>query len=112
VGLFAGILGVGGGPILISLLIAVLHIPTRVAIASSLPLVFIALIAGFLGKLTTFQIPFFLSLILVCGVVPGTRLGGLMNRMVDEKLLRGSLAVVVFASGIKVWWEIAHRLWT
>ena len=52
VGLLSGIV-VGGAFILIPIMISILHIPTRVTIASSLAIVFLSSIGGTLGKVMT-----------------------------------------------------------
>lgn len=111
VGVIAGILGVGGGLLLIPLLIGVVHVPTKVAIGNGLPIVFLSTLAGFLGKLSTLQLPFLYAAFLVFGVIPGTKLGTVVNKKVDARVLRGVFAAVVIVSGIKVWWRIAHGFW-
>jgi len=57
IGFLGGLVGQGGSFILIPLMLYVLRLPTRVVIGSNLALVFLASLAGFVGKAATGRCP-------------------------------------------------------
>jgi hypothetical protein len=106
IGLLGGLVGQGGSFILIPLMLYVLHIPTRVAIASNLPVVLMSSSAAFLGKLGTLQIPLALAGALVLGVVPGARLGAALSRRMDVRALRVILALLISLAAVRIWMKV------
>ena len=57
IGVLGGLVGAGGSFMLVPMMIYALRIPTKITVGSSLTVVLLSSIAGFLGKLTTAQIP-------------------------------------------------------
>lgn len=102
VGGLGGLVGQGGSFLLIPLMLHVLKLPLRVAIGSNLAIVFMASLAGFLGKLATDQIPLVAAVFLVAGSVPGAWLGSTLSRRTSLAHLRGVLAIVIGAAAIKL----------
>ncbi len=95
VGFLGGMVGQGGSFILIPLMLHVLRLPTRVAIGSNVGIVFVASIAGFVGKLGTGQVPLLPAATLVVGAVAGAYLGSAISLRTRPAWLRRGLAVVV-----------------
>lgn len=63
IGIGSGIVGAGGGFLLIPSMLLILHIPTRITIASSLAITFISSLAGSFGKIVTGQVEYLLQLL-------------------------------------------------
>ena len=59
VGIGSGIVGAAGGFLLVPIMLTVLHIPTRMTIATSLAVTFISSIGSSVGKLITGQVDYF-----------------------------------------------------
>jgi len=104
VGLLGGLVGQGGSFILIPLMLHVLKLPTRVVIGTSLILVLLSSLAGFVGKFATGQVPVVLAVCLVLGAVPGALIGSSVGLKTRPDRLRLLLAGVVAlgASGIGI----------
>lgn len=106
VGLMAGLVGAGGGFLLVPLLLAVVGVPIRVTIGSSLAITALAALAGFAGKLLTAQIPLVPTLAVVLGAVPGAQLGAALSRRVPAAGLKATLFVFVVLTAIRVWSDL------
>jgi len=103
VGILGGLVGQGGSFILIPLMTAFVQIPTRIAIGSNLAIVLLSSIAGFIGKATTGQINWLMTLPIVLTVIPAARLGSLVSRKTPVTRLRWVLAVLIAAAAIRIW---------
>lgn len=95
IGILGGLVGQGGSFILIPLMLHALRLPTRVAIGSNLALVFLASMAGFLGKATTGQVPFIPAMLLILAAIPGAQIGSILSHRTSSRWLRTTLAVVI-----------------
>lgn len=95
IGFLGGLVGQGGSFILIPLLLHVLRLPTRVVIGSNLALVFLASLAGLVGKAATGQVPFLPAVLLVLAAVPGAQIGSIVSHRTSPRWLRSTLAVVI-----------------
>jgi len=102
VGFIGGMVGAPGAYIFIPLMIYVMGIPTRVALGSTMGIVFISSIAGAFGKLITLQVPYLLTAAVVLGTLPGARLGGMFSHRVPVKTLRRFLAVIISYAAIRM----------
>lgn len=106
VGLLSGVVGAGGAFILIPIMISILHIPTRVTIASSLAIVFLSSIGGTLGKVMTGHVLWMPAAILVIGSLLGAPAGAAIGKRANVQILQYALAVLILATAIQVWWKI------
>ena len=106
VGLAAGVVGAGGAFLLVPLLLAVVGVPIRVSIGSSLAMTALAATAGVIGKLVTGQVPLAPALVVALGAVPGAQLGALASRRLAGPALKGILFVVIVITGVRVWWHV------
>jgi uncharacterized membrane protein YfcA len=95
IGILGGLVGQGGSFILIPLMLHVLRLPTRVVIGSNLALVFLASLAGFVGKAVTGQVPLIPAALLVLAAVPGAQIGSVLSHRTSPRWLRTTLAVVI-----------------
>lgn len=100
VGLLTGILGVGGGFLIVPALVILVGMPVHHAIGTSLIVIAMNSLAGFIGHLdgTVLDIPLILTFIIagVFGTFAGTQLGKRLNAV----LLRKSFSVFVISLAI------------
>jgi uncharacterized membrane protein YfcA len=106
IGLCMGMVGAGGAFVLVPLMINFFNIPTRVTIGSSLGIVLMSSIAGFIGKAATGQIPHLLALALVIGAIPGALAGSFLSNRIGVKHLKLLLAGIIGLAGGSVWLEL------
>jgi uncharacterized protein len=109
IGLVAGIVGAGGAFLLVPVLVGVMRIPMRVSIGTSLAMVSMAAVTGFLGKAVTGQIPLWPAATVVLGSLSGAPLGGRVSRRVPVMVLRGVLAVIIALVMLRVWLDVASH---
>ncbi len=102
VGLLGGLVGQGGSFILIPLMTAFVHVPTRIAIGSNLAIVLFSSIAAFIGKAVTGQIEWLLSIPIVLAVIPAAAFGGMMSHRVSVLYLRRILAILIGVAAIRI----------
>jgi len=109
IGLVAGLIGAGGAFLLVPVLVGVMRIPMRLSIGTSLAVVGISAVTGFLGKALTGQIPLWPAVTVVLGSLTGAPLGGRLSRRVPVPVLRGVLAGIIALVMLRVWYDvIAH----
>lgn len=106
VGIGAGIVGAAGAFLLVPIMLVVLKIPTRMTIASSLAITFISSIGSTIGKLTTGQVEYFPALIMVIASLIASPLGAMAGKKVNTKVLQVILAILIFATAVKIWMDI------
>ncbi|UOQ93943.1 sulfite exporter TauE/SafE family protein [Halobacillus shinanisalinarum] len=108
VGLGAGIVGAGGAFLLVPIMLVILKIPTRVTIATSLAVTFISSIGATTGKIATGQVPFVPALVMVVASLIASPLGATLGKKINSRYLQGILALLIFATTIKIWFDILY----
>ncbi|GGA22635.1 sulfite exporter TauE/SafE family protein [Psychrobacillus lasiicapitis] len=106
VGVAAGIVGAGGAFLLVPIMLTVLKIPTRMTIASSLAITLISSIGAISGKVSTGQVEFLPSLIMVIASLIAAPLGAMTGKKLNTKVLQIILAVLIFVTAVKIWLDI------
>lgn len=106
VGLGAGIVGAAGAFLLVPIMLVVLKIPTRMTIASSLAITFISSIGATVGKITTGQVDYGPAAIMVIASLIASPLGAIAGKKINTKILQVILALLIFATAIKIWMDI------
>lgn len=106
VGLAAGFVGAGGAFLLVPLLIAVVGVPLRTTIGSSLAITAFGATAGAIGKIVTLQVPFALALAVAAGAVPGAQLGAAVSRRLPVGHLKLVFFAVTVLTAVRVWWHV------
>lgn len=106
VGVGAGIVGAAGAFLLVPIMLVVLKIPTRMTIASSLAITFISSIGATVGKITTGQIDYFPAFIMIIASLIASPLGAMAGKKMNTKILQVTLAIIIFATAIKIWLDI------
>ena len=102
VGFVGGMVGAPGAYIFIPSMVYILKTPTRIALGSTMGIVFVSSISGALGKIVTFQVPYILTAAVVAGTIPGARMGGHFSHRVPVKLLRRILAFIITYAAIQM----------
>ncbi|OHR67344.1 hypothetical protein HMPREF3291_00670 [Bacillus sp. HMSC76G11] len=106
VGVGSGIVGAAGAFLLVPIMLVVLKIPTRMTIASSLAITFISSIGATVGKITTGQVDYYPAIIMVVASLIASPLGAIAGKKVNTKVLQIILAVLIFATAVKIWMDI------
>lgn len=106
VGIGSGIVGAGGGFLLIPIMLLILRIPTRMAIASSLAITFISAVAGSVGKITTGQVDYLPTIIIIFAGLIAAPIGAKVSTKLNTKVLENILAVLILVTAVKIWMDI------
>jgi uncharacterized protein len=106
VGIGSGIVGAAGAFLLVPIMLVVLKIPTRMTIASSLAITFLSSIGATVGKISTGQVEFLPSVIMIVASLIASPLGAMAGKKVNTKVLQVVLAFLILATAIKIWMEI------
>ncbi|MEH7331774.1 sulfite exporter TauE/SafE family protein [Neobacillus drentensis] len=103
VGIGAGIVGAGGAFLLVPIMLAVLKIPTRMTIASSLAITLISSIGAVSGKIATGQMPILPSIIMVVASLIASPIGANAGKRVNTKVLQVIMGILILATAVKTW---------
>lgn len=106
VGIGSGIVGAGGGFLLIPIMLLILRVPTRMAIASSIAITFISSVAGSIGKISTGQVDYLPAVIVIIAGLIAAPIGAKISKSMSTKVLQRILAFLILATAIKVWIDI------
>jgi uncharacterized membrane protein YfcA len=104
--MLSGIVGAAGAFITVPIMLVVLKIPTRVAIASSLAITFISSIGSATGKVMGGHMLLVPSVVMVVASIIASPLGAKIGQRMNVKVLQGVLAVLITATVIKIWFDI------
>ncbi|WP_127530995.1 sulfite exporter TauE/SafE family protein [Paenibacillus kobensis] len=106
VGLLSGVVGAAGAFITVPIMLVILKIPTRVAIASSLAITFISSIGSTAGKVMGGHMLLIPSIVMIVASIAGSPIGAKLGQKMNVKALQGLLAVLITATVIKIWIDI------
>lgn len=106
VGICAGVVGAGGAFLLVPIMLVVLKIPTRMTIASSLAITLISSIGAIVGKVSTGQVHFLPSLIMVAASLLSSPLGANVGKKINTKVLQVIMGLLILITAVKVWMGI------
>ncbi|WP_068776248.1 sulfite exporter TauE/SafE family protein [Paenibacillus sp. FJAT-26967] len=106
VGILSGIVGAAGAFITVPIMLVILKIPTRVAIASSLAITFISSIGSSVGKVMGGHMLLVPSIIMVVASIIASPLGAKAGQKMNIKVLQWILAGLITATVIKIWIDI------
>jgi uncharacterized protein len=106
VGIGSGIVGAAGAFLLVPIMLVVLKIPTRMTIASSLAITFLSSIGATLGKISTGQVAFLPSVIMIVASLIASPLGAMAGKKINTKILQVVLAFLILATAVKIWMDI------
>ena len=103
IGMLSGIVGAAGAFITVPVMLVVLKIPTRVAIASSLAITFIASIGSTIGKLMGGHMLLIPSIAMIVASVIAAPIGAMISKKLNTKVLQCILALLITGTVIKIW---------
>lgn len=106
VGVLSGIVGAAGAFITVPIMLVILKIPTRVAIASSLAITFLSSIGSTGGKLMGGHMLLIPSLVMIVASVIGSPIGARLGQRMNVKMLQWLLSGLITATVIKIWLDI------
>lgn len=109
IGIASGLVGAGGAFLLIPVLVAVLRVPVRLSIGTSLAITAVSASMGFAGKALTAQIPLWPALAVIAGSLSGAPLGARASRRAPIGVLRAVLAALIAVVMIRVWVDVFSR---
>jgi uncharacterized protein len=105
-GISAGIVGAAGAFLLVPIMLVILKIPTRMTIASSLAITFISSIGATIGKVSTGQVEYLPTVVMIIASLIASPLGAIVGKKVNTKVLQVILAILILATAIKIWADI------
>ena len=108
-GLFAGMLGAGGGTILMPLLVYVVGVPTTVAIGTDLYQIVITGTAGTFIKAASNEVDLMMVVIMLVSASAGAQLGATATKMVDPSRIRALFGITVLSGSLAVGLEQASQ---
>ncbi|HIM48140.1 MAG TPA: sulfite exporter TauE/SafE family protein, partial [Dehalococcoidia bacterium] len=111
-GLFAGLLGAGGGTILMPMLIYLGGVPTTVAIGTDLFQIVITGLMGTLIKSYSNEVDLLMVVIMLVSASAGAQLGTAANRMVDPARIRILFGLTVLSGSIAVALQQASEIFS
>jgi uncharacterized membrane protein YfcA len=106
IGVVSGIIGAAGAFITMPVMLVVLKIPTRIAIASSLAITFISSIGSTAGKIMGGHLLLAPSIIMVLASLIAAPAGALISKHMNTKHLQGILIALILATVIKIWLDL------
>ena len=106
IGFLSGLVGAGGAFLLVPVLIAILRVPVRVSIGTSLAMITASALTGFLGKAITGQIPLGPALAVIAGSLTGAPLGAKVSHRAPITVLRVVLGAIIAVVSIRVWADV------
>ncbi len=102
VGLLTGIVGAGGGFLIIPALVLLAKLPMKKAVATSLLIIAVKSLIGFIGDIQNLDIEWPFLLIFTGISVIGIFLGIYLNRFIDGKKLKSAFGWFVLIMGIYI----------
>lgn len=108
IGLVTGFLGAGGGFLLIPALVLLLHLPMKKAIGTSLLIIALNSLAGFIGDTGHFKIDWSFLFIVSFIAIAGVFVGGMLGKRINGAKLKTGFGWFVLAMGIYI---IVKEIW-
>ena len=108
IGLVTGFLGAGGGFLLIPALVLLLHLPMKKAIGTSLFIIALNSLAGFIGDVGHFETNWFFLITISAIAIVGVFLGGLLGKSINGVKLKKGFGWFVLLMGIYI---IIKEVW-
>lgn len=107
IGLLTGLLGAGGGFLIIPVLIFSFHLPMKKAIGSSLLIIALNALFGFVSDVSQYDIHWRLLLLITTNAVIGTFIGNAIGFKISGEKLKKGFGIFVLIAGIYI---ILHEL--
>jgi len=108
IGLVTGFLGAGGGFLLIPALVLVLHLPMKKAVGTSLLIIALNSLTGFIADTGHFKIDWIFLLTISVIAITGVFIGGLFSKKINSEKLTKAFGWFVLLMGIYI---IIKEVW-
>ncbi|MCG9972755.1 sulfite exporter TauE/SafE family protein [Christiangramia crocea] len=105
VGLLTGIVGAGGGFLIIPALVLLAKLPMKKAVATSLLIIAIKSLIGFIGDVQNMEIDWIFLMIFTGLSIAGIWLGVYLNNFINGKKLKTAFGWFVLLMGIYIIWK-------
>lgn len=105
VGVLTGIVGAGGGFLIIPALVLLAKLPMKKAVATSLLIIAIKSLIGFIGDIQNMEIDWYFLMIFTSLSILGIFLGVYLNRFINGKKLKKGFGWFVLVMGIYIVWK-------
>lgn len=105
VGIITGIVGAGGGFLIIPVLVLMARLPMKRAVATSLVIIAVKSLIGFIGDVQNLEINWSFLLVFTAISVAGIFLGIYLNRFINGKKLKKAFGWFVLFMGIYIFWK-------
>ena len=105
VGLLTGIVGAGGGFLIIPALVLMAKLPMKKAVATSLLIIAVKSLIGFIGDVENMEIDWIFLLIFTGISIVGIWLGVYLNNFINGKKLKKGFGWFVLLMGIYIIWS-------
>lgn len=102
VGVLTGVVGAGGGFLIIPALVLLAKLPMKKAVATSLLIIAVKSLIGFIGDIENLKIDWIFLLIFTGLSILGIFLGGYLNKYIDGKKLKTAFGWFVLVMGIYI----------
>lgn len=102
VGVLTGIVGAGGGFLIIPALVLLAKLPMKKAVATSLLIITVKSLIGFIGDVENLDIDWIFLLIFTGLSIVGIFLGGYLNKIIDGRKLKKGFGWFVLVMGIYI----------
>lgn len=102
IGLVTGLLGAGGGFLLIPALVVLMRLPVKEAIGTSLLIIALNSLIGFLGDIGRYPIDWKLMMIVTAIAVTGIFIGGFFNQKANSEKLKKGFGWFVLIMGVYI----------
>ncbi|WP_146551062.1 sulfite exporter TauE/SafE family protein [Rummeliibacillus sp. SL167] len=106
VGFVSGMIGAGGAFLFVPLMIRIIKISTRAAMATSLAITFLSSIGTILGKILTNSIDYHLAIWLAIAGLIGSPIGVRISSKLPVKQLQWIFTLLLMISVIKICWDM------
>lgn len=105
VGVLTGIVGAGGGFLIIPALVLLAKLPMKKAVATSLLIIAVKSLIGFIGDVQNLDIDWIFLLVFTGLSIAGIFLGGWLNKFIDGGKLKNGFGWFVLVMGIYIIWK-------
>lgn len=105
IGVITGLVGAGGGFLIIPALVLLAKLPMKKAVATSLLIIAVKSLIGFIGDVQNMQIDWVFLLIFTGLSIAGIFLGVYLNRFINGKKLKKGFGWFVLAMGLYIIWK-------
>lgn len=102
VGVLTGIVGAGGGFLIIPALVILAKLPMKKAVATSLLIIAVKSLIGFIGDVENMEIDWIFLLIFTGLSILGIFLGGYLNKFINGEKLKKSFGWFILVMGIYI----------